>query len=101
MRSSLLFHLAAKRGRSYLQNHESGVQSGIAHEKRRQLAGLRVGHLLDTALGNSRECNQRNRKLVRSHRQRLAMKISAADYFAGARGRIWRDKHEGIVSRAV
>ena len=101
MRGSLRFHLAGERGCSYLQNHESGVESGVTHEKRRQLAGLRVGHLFDAALGNSRERCERNRKLVRSHRQRLAVKISTADYFAGARGRVRGGKHEGIIRRAV
>ena len=48
-----------------------------------KLAGLRIGHLLDAALGNSAERGQRDRHLIGGHRQRLAVKISAADHFAG------------------
>src|ERR1700735_2067396 len=101
MRNSLRLHLAGERGCGYLQNHEGGVQSGVAHQESGELAGLGICHLLDATLGNSRKRSQRDRKLIRSDRERLPMKISSANYFAGTRFRIRRGKNQRISSGAV
>ena len=75
------FHFARESGGSDLQDHEAGVQPRFAHQKCGELAGLRVGHLLDAALGDSAERGEGDGELIGGHGQRLAVKISAADHF--------------------
>ena len=58
------------------------IEARLAHQKCGELAGLRVGHLLDAPLGDAAEGRQRDRKLIGSHSQRLAVEISSADYVA-------------------
>ncbi len=70
-----------------------------ANQKRRQLAGLRIGHLLDAPLGNSAQRGERDGHLIGGHRQRLAVKIAAADHFARTGAGISKD--ERIVRGAV
>ena len=82
MRRGEHFHFAGESRGGDLQNHEAGVESGFAHEKCGELAGLRVGHLLDAALGDSAESGQRDGELIGGHGERLAVKIAAADDFA-------------------
>jgi len=66
----------------------------------RQLAGLRVSHLFDAALGNSRQSYQCDGELIGGHRQRLAVEISSADYFTGIRFSA-RSKNQRIIRCAV
>ena len=58
-------------------------QAGLAaHQERWQQAGLRIGHLLDSALGNSPQNGEPDPQLVSGHRERLAVEIAAANHIS-------------------
>ncbi len=97
MRDGQRFVLAGQRRGGYLRDHESGVDSRLRRQESREHAGQRIGHLFDAPLGNSAERGDRDCDLVRSHRQRLTVKISAADDVAAAVA----DEYERIVGGAV
>ncbi len=90
--------LARKSRRRHLRNHESRIQSRLRGQERWQHARQRIRHLLDAPLHDSAEGRNRDRHLVRRHRQRLPVKISAADDVAVVR---IPHKNERIVRRTV
>jgi len=89
------FHFAGERGGGHLQDHEAGVESGMADEKSGQVARLRIGHLVDAALGNASESGESDGEMVGGHGERLAVEIAAAENVAGI------SENEGIVGGAV
>src|ERR1700687_4463499 len=97
MRDSERFVFADKRRCGYLRDHEPGIDSGLRSQKRGQHARQRIGHLLDAPLGNSAERGNRYCDLTRGYRERMTVKISAADDVAAAVA----DKHKRIVRGAV
>src|ERR1700674_5516158 len=89
---------ARQRRRRHLRNHEARIQSRLRRQKSRQHARQWIGYLLKPPLYDSAERCNRDGHLVRRHRQRLPVKISAADNVAIIRV---AHKNQRIVGRAV
>src|SRR5579872_435764 len=95
MRSRQRLQFARERRSHHLRDHESRIQSRVRRQKWRQQARVRVRHVLDAALTDSRERRQRDGDLVCRHGQWLSVKISAAHHLSRIR------KYQRIIRRAV
>ena len=80
--------LARERGRRYLRHHEAGIHAGIGRQERRQsLIQIGMHEPIGAALGDRREIRHHDREKIERHRDRLAVKVSAAQQSRRSRTR--------------
>ncbi len=72
--------LAGDRRRGDLRHHESGIDAGVVREERRKpLIQIRIHEAIGATLGNCREVGERDGEEIERHRDRLAVKVAAAE----------------------
>src|SRR5579864_6406160 len=77
------FVLAGQRRGYYLRHHESGIESRVARQKRRQAFVERgIDQAFDAPLRDPRQSAERDRHVVERESQRLAVKVAAGDHVA-------------------
>src|SRR6202162_6655391 len=78
----------------YLATHKAGLYSRLAREKcRKSFTFVGICEPIDPPLADIHQIRERNSGVIKSHRERRAVKISAGNHIAGL------GKNKRVVSR--